>query len=117
MKGWIIAWLRIAALLAAPLIGASPAAAQQLLQNRSFESPSTPANGNNFYTTIANWTLINVSPAQAQPFNVIRPWSGYANNPTATPTGGGAQYFDVNSASGDLRQTVTVPGPGGPAGR
>lgn len=102
----------LAALIMAAMLLASPAAAQELLSNRSFETPVTPANGNNFYTTIANWTVINVTPAQAQPFNVIRPWSGYAGNPTVTPTGGGSQYFDVNSAAGTLRQTVTVPGPG-----
>ena len=100
---------RIAALLLAALyLGPSPAAAQELLLNRSFESPVTPSNGNNFYTTIANWTVVNVTPAQAQPFNVIRPWTGYAGNPTATPTGGGVQYLDINAALGDLRQTVTV---------
>ena len=104
--------LQLALLLIAGVFGASPAVAQELLSNRSFESPVAPANGNNFYATIANWTVINVTPAQAQPFNVIRPWSGYAGNPTATPTGGGAQYLDVNAASGDIRQTVTVTGPG-----
>ena len=104
---------RIAALLiAAPMFGASPAAAQELLSNRSFESPVVPANGNNFYATIPNWTVINVTPAQAQPFNVIKPWSGYTGNPTAPPTGGGIQYVDVNAASGDIRQTVTVPANG-----
>jgi hypothetical protein len=90
------------------LLAQTPAASQQLLSNPSFESPVTPANGNNFYTTIPSWTLINVTPAQAQPFNVIRPWAGYLGNPTATPAGGGIQYFDVNSAAGTLRQTVTV---------
>ena len=100
---------RRAALLAAALsFGASPAAAQELLVNRSFELPVTPGNGNNFYATIPNWTIINVTPAQALPFNVIRPWAGYAGNPTAPPAGGGIQYFDVNSASGDMRQSVTV---------
>jgi hypothetical protein len=104
---------RIAALLMAALaFGASPAAAQQLLLNPSFETPVAPAQGNNFYTTIANWTVINVTPAQAQPFNIIRPWTGYTGNPTAPPTGGGIQYLDVNAASGDIRQTVTVPANG-----
>ena len=86
----------------------TPAAAQELIANRSFESPVTPANGNNFYSTIPNWTAVNVVPAQPQPYNIIRPWSGYANNPTATPSGGGVQYLDINSAAGVLRQTVTV---------
>lgn len=102
----------VALALAAFVLAATPAAAQQLLLNRSFETPVTPANGNNFYAAIADWTVANVIPAQAQPFNVIRPWSGYAGNPTATPAGGGSQYLDVNAASGDIRQTVTVTGPG-----
>ena len=90
------------------LQGGASAVAQELLANRSFETPVAPLNGNNFYATIPNWTVINVTPAQAQPFNIVRPWAGYAGNPTATPSGGGAQYFDVNSAAGTLRQTVTV---------
>lgn len=90
------------------------ALAQELLVNRSFESAVTPApvNGNNFYTTIPNWTTTNVTPAQAQPVNLIRPWVGYANNPTVTPTGGGSIYFDVNAASGSIVQTVTFPSQG-----
>jgi trimeric autotransporter adhesin len=86
--------------------------AQELLLNRSFETPVTPANGNNFYTTIPDWTVINVTPAAAQPFNVVRPFAGYANNPTVTPTGGGVQYLDINSASGSIRQTITLPSNG-----
>ncbi len=96
----------------APFAAAAPAQAQELLSNRSFETPGAPANGNNFYTTIANWTVVNLTPAQAQPFNVIRAWSGYANNPTVTPTGGGAQYLDINSAAGSIRQVITVPSDG-----
>ncbi len=90
-----------------------PAAAQELLVNRSFESPVVPNNGNNFYATIPNWTVINVNPAtQTLPFNVIRPFAGYANNPTAPPTGGGIQYLDINGASGNIRQTITIPSDG-----
>jgi hypothetical protein len=88
------------------------AQAQELLQNRSFESPVVPANGNNFYVTIPNWTIFSISPAQPSPWNVIRPWSGYSGNPTATPTGGGIQYLDINSAAGTIRQTVTIPSQG-----
>ncbi len=108
--GWrgLLAW----AATAGALLCAMPAAAQELLVNRSFETPVTPANGNNFYAAITGWTVVNVTPAQTQPFNVIRPWSGYANNPTATPPGGGVQYLDINSASGNLRQTVTIPSNG-----
>lgn len=86
--------------------------AQELLSNRSFETPVTPANGNNFYATIPNWTVINVTPAQPQPFNVIRAWSGYTGNPTVTPAGGGLQYLDINSATGSIRQTITLPSNG-----
>lgn len=91
-----------------------PSAAQELLVNRSFESAltPTPVNGNNFYATIPNWTIINVTPAQANPWNIIRPHAGYANNPTTTPTGGGNLYLDVNTASGTIRQTVTFPSAG-----
>ncbi len=88
------------------------ASAQELLANGSYESPVTPANGNNFYVTIPNWTIFSISPARSQPWNVIRPWSGYAGNPTVTPSGGGIQYLDINSAAGTIRQTVTVPSQG-----
>ncbi len=100
--------LTLALLVCAP----AAARAQELLLNRSFETPVTPANGNNFYATIPNWTIINVTPAQAQPYNIIRPFAGYANNPTATPTGGGVQYLDVNAASGSIRQSITIPSNG-----
>lgn len=91
-----------------------PVAAQELLANRSFESAltPTPVNGNNFYTTIPTWTVINVTPAQATPWNIIRPFAGYAGNPTATPTGGGVIYLDINAAAGTIRQTVTFPSAG-----
>lgn len=105
LAGWLFALL-----LLAPV----PAVAQELLLNRSFESAvtPTPVNGNNFYATIPNWTATNVTPAQTNPFNLIRPHAGYAGNPTATPTGGGVLYMDVNSASGVLVQSVTVPSSG-----
>ena len=99
LRGIWLAWL---VLLCVP----APAAAQELLQNRSFETPVAPANGNNFYTTIASWT---VTGTQAQPVNIVKPWSGYSGNPTVTPTGGGVQYLDVNSSDGKARQTVTIP--------
>jgi hypothetical protein len=102
----------LAILLGWAMWGAAPLAAQELLSNRSFETPVTPANGNNFYTTIANWTVINVTPARPDPFNVIRPFAGYGGNPTATPTGGGVQYLDINGASGSIRQTITLPSNG-----
>ena len=90
----------------------SAAFGQELLVNRSFEAPVTPANGNNFYATVPSWTVTNVVPANPSPFNVIRPWAGYANNPLGTPTGGGIQYVDVNSAAGTLVQTVNFPSAG-----
>lgn len=99
-------------LMISVLATSAPLSAQQLLLNRSFETPVTPANGNNFYATIPNWTAVNVTPAQPLPFNVIRPFAGYANNPTATPAGGGVQYLDINSAAGSIRQTITIPSNG-----
>lgn len=102
--------------LSAIMLGCSalPAAAQELLSNPSFEAAvtPTPVNGNNFYATIPGWTVTNVTPARPLPVNLIRPHAGYANNPTATPTGGGSLYFDVNGAAGSLIQTVTFPSSG-----
>lgn len=100
-------WLWVFMMLALVAAG-TPARAQELLINRSFEAPVTPANGNNFYTTIPNWTATNVTPANPQPYNVVRPHTGYAGNPTAPPAGGGVQYFDVNAAAGSMNQTVTI---------
>ncbi len=108
---WRVFW-QVLVLLMCSASFAAPAAAQELLSNRSFETPVTPANGNNFYATIPNWTIVNLTPVVAQPFNVIRPFAGYANNPTVTPIGGGVQYFDVTSAAGSLRQTITLPSNG-----
>ena len=102
----LVAGLICAAFASGPLV------AQELLINRSFENPVTPSNGNNFYTSIPNWTVINVTPATATPWNIIRPFAGYANNPTATPTGGAVQYLDVNGAAGTIRQSVTIPSQG-----
>ena len=69
----------------------APLFAQELLANGSFETPVTPANGNNFYVTIPSWTITNVTPIQPTPYNVIRPFAGYAGNPTVTPAGGGVR--------------------------
>lgn len=85
--------------------------ATEYLANNSFEQPVAPANGNNFYTTIPSWTLVP-SPVVSQPANIIVPTAAYANNPTATPTGGGRQYFDMNSTGGIAKQTVTLPSSG-----
>jgi hypothetical protein len=98
--------------LAGIVLGPAPVRAQELLQNRSFETPVAPALGNNFYTTIPNWTIFSIAPAQTQPWNIILPSTSYANNPSAPPTGGGVQYLDINSAAGTIRQTVTIPSQG-----
>jgi uncharacterized repeat protein (TIGR01451 family) len=84
------------------------AQAVEYLVNGSFELPVAPLNGNNFYTTIPNWTLLP-SPVVTQPANIVKPTAAYANNPQATPTGGGSQYFDMNSTGGIVSQTVTLP--------
>lgn len=104
--------LELAGWFACAILASSAAQAQELLLNPSFEAPVTPANGNNLYATIPDWTVINVVPAQAQPFNVVRPWFLYSGNPTATPVGGGVQYLDIASASGTIRQTIIVPSTG-----
>jgi hypothetical protein len=105
IKIWALFWACVA-------FAPSRASAQELLLNRSFETPVVPSNGNNFYATISNWILINVTPANALPWNIIRPFAGYAGNPTTTPAGGGIQYADVNSAAGTLVQAVTIPSNG-----
>jgi hypothetical protein len=107
-----LCWMLGMALTGLLLTHATAASAQELLVNGSFESPVAPALGNNFYTTIPNWSALNVTPAQTQPFNIIRPHSGYANNPQATPTGGGTQYLDITSASATIRQSFTLSQPG-----
>lgn len=99
-------------LLLVAYAGFSPASiATEMLSNNSFESPVAPANGNNFYVIIPGWTLLP-SPSVAQPANVVKPFAGYANNPTATPTGGGLQYLDLNGTGGFVNQTVTFPSQG-----
>ena len=95
------------ACLAVICAASAPAAAQELLANRSFEAPVVPANGNNFYATLTGWT-VTPDTVQPLPVNIVKAFAGYAGNPTVTPTGGGAQYFDVNATSGTLRQTVTL---------
>lgn len=85
--------------------------ATEMLSNNSFEAPLVPNNGNNFYTTIPAWTILP-SLSIARPANVVKPFAGYANNPTATPAGGGLQYFDINSAGGFVTQTVSFPSQG-----
>lgn len=85
----------------------TPALGQELLANRSFETPVVPADGNNFYTTIPGWAVV-ADNGNGQPVNIVRPTPAYAGNPAAPPAGSGVQYFDVNSSSGTVRQTVTL---------
>jgi Domain of unknown function DUF11 len=91
--------------------GVCPALASEYLANGSFESPVAPSNGNNFYTSITGWTVLP-SPYISNPVNLIVPTSSYANNPQATPTGGGRQYYDMNATGGIMAQTVTFPSAG-----
>lgn len=100
---------RLGALLLATIwLAALPVSAGELLLNRSFETPTAPAEGNNFYAAIPDWAVLDVVPANSESFNIIRPGPGYTNNPQATPAGGGSQYLDVNAASGTLRQPLYV---------
>ena len=101
--------LLVAMSLALTLVAAAPGAAQELLTNRSYESPVAPNLGNNFYTSIPGWTILTVTPAQSMPWNLVRPSTSYAGNPSTPPTGGGVQYLDINSASATIRQSVTIP--------
>ena len=86
--------------------------AQELLQNRSFENPTGGFNGNNFFATLPNWTTTFTGAAQPLPVNIIKAFPTYAGGPVVTPTGGGAQYFDVNGRAGTILQTVTLPAAG-----
>ncbi len=87
------------------------ARATEYLANGSFETPIAPLNGNNFYTSIPGWNLVP-APVVPQPANIVVPTASYANNPQVTPTGGGRQYFDMNSTGGSLNQAVTLPSSG-----
>lgn len=100
--GWLIAglWLTFAAM--------TPACAVEYLNNNSFELPVAPLDGNNFYVTIPDWTL-DPSPFSSNPANIVVPTAAYANNPQATPKGGGRQYYDMNGVGGIVSQSVTLP--------
>jgi uncharacterized repeat protein (TIGR01451 family) len=75
--------------------------AQELLTNRSFESP-VGVNGNNIGVVIPGWTCSAVT-------NIVRPFVGYGPaGPEATPTGGGSQYFDIASSGGTMRQSFVI---------
>ncbi len=89
----------------------SASVAVEMLANNSFELPVAPANGNNFYATIPSWTIVD-SPSVTNPANIIKPFAGYAPNPTVTPTGGGLQYFDIRGTGGFVKQSVTFPSQG-----
>jgi len=91
---WISAFRQPVALVIVMFsLAGTPANAQELLANRSLESPLAPANGNNFYATISSWAVSSVVPAQTLPSNIIKPWTGYSGNPTTTPTGGGGHLY------------------------
>lgn len=98
-------------LLGLVLAGILPGAAraQELLANRSFESPVGPSNGNNLYSSIPNWTIVAQDSSDPNIFNIVRPFSGYCCNQTlTTPTGGGSQYLDISGTWGQIRQTFTL---------
>lgn len=103
--------LRAALLLAALLLAClAPrmAAAQELLSNRSFESPVAPNNGHNVYATIPSWTIVEKG-ANWDAFNIVKPYSGYCcGQALTTPAGGGIQYLDISGTWGRIRQTVTL---------
>lgn len=98
-------------LLAAALLGCvvpSAAFAEELLSNRSFESPVAPNDGHNVYATIPNWSVV-AQGGTGSPFNIVKPYSGYCcNQAMTTPTGGGIQYLDISGTWGRIRQSVTL---------
>lgn len=110
MRRWtgLVSALFARLIVACLLTTSIPAAAQQLLNNRSFETPAAPALGDNLYATIPDWTASNVTPPRSLPFNVVRPHLLYLSGPISTPTGDGNQYLDVNGASGTISQTFTI---------
>lgn len=106
---YITALLRgiLTAILTNLMLCITPALSQELLINRSFETPVVPNNGNNFYAGLPNWAFTNITPANPLPANLVKPFAGYGSNALATPTGGGTQYLDINSAGGSVSQVVT----------
>lgn len=105
------------ALLAAALGPDRAWAQQEMLQNRSFETPNSTILGNNFFRDdqLPSWDVLQVSDSSAPtPVNLIRPHAGYVGGPTVVAPGdtGGVNYFDVNSMSGVIGQTVTMPAAG-----
>lgn len=83
--------------------------AQELLLNRSFESPVAPSNGNNLYASIPNWSMVAQGNTDPNPFNIVKPYSSYCcNQAVTTPTGGGSQYLDISGTWGQIRQSFTL---------
>lgn len=80
------------------------------LVNPSFESPvQSNNNGNNFPagTSFNGWSITNVVPANANPWNVIRVnGSGYGGGPNNAQNG--LQYIDVNAAAGNIEQSFNL---------
>lgn len=106
-RGRLLYLLIQAVLLVALMPGL--ASAQELLINGSFESPAAPADGNNFYNAIPNWSVVAQGSTNPNPFNIVKPYSGYCcNQALTTPAGGGSQYFDINSTWGQIRQSFTL---------
>lgn len=106
--GWLAAALAVAFLALACLLPGG-ARAQELLANRSFESPAAPNLGNNLYATIPNWTVTALGSATSTPSNIVRPHSGYCcNTALSTPSGGGGQYLDISGTWGQIRQSFTL---------
>jgi hypothetical protein len=83
---------------------------QNYLVNPSFESPAQANNnGNNFPPgiTFNGWTMTNVVPANANPWNVIRvDGSGYGDGPNNAQNG--LQYVDVSVAAGNIDQVFNL---------
>ena len=92
-------------LLLAGWAGASPAqtAARELLSNRSFETPVTVGEGNHFYATIPDWTVVELGRVEPTPFNIVRATTGLCCDGA-----GGSQYLDITTTSARIRQSFTL---------
>lgn len=108
MEGCRYIWKTLLFVVLALLAGPRDAAAQELLSNRSFESPAAPNDGHNIYATIPNWSVAEQG-GTGSAFNIVKPYPGYCcNQALTTPTGGGSQYLDISGTWGRIRQSVTL---------
>jgi len=80
------------------------AGASTLIMNGDFENPVAPTEGNNFYTTIPDWSLVISGTSLCSDIhNIIRPGLSFLPAPKD-----GLQYYDICSAAGYLWQPFSL---------